>query len=217
MKSNPSWSENNMTNNPSNVSMLTTWPWDCHCGFVGEHCSSKTTRYRCILWSAVCKKKKKKKTETNTSQPCRCAQTHSHTHTSPLLYFTHLKYSVSSCTSMHIYTPTNVHVCVYEWVSIPLLFFVLVAVYYRSQLCNCVGGGSLFSPHLSLSLSFAFISSSLALFFSYSFSWSFAPKQGSEFTFNWQRPLTDCKSTSSCFNSQFLLFVVCLTNSISSG
>lgn len=160
---------------------------------------------------------KKKKTETNTSQPCRCAQTHSHTHTSPLLYFTHLKYSVSSCTSMHIYTPTNVHVCVYEWVSIPLLFFVLVAVYYRSQLCNCVGGGSLFSPHLSLSLSFAFISSSLALFFSYSFSWSFAPKQGSEFTFNWQRPLTDCKSTSSCFNSQFLLFVVCLTNWISSG
>lgn len=121
-------------------------------------------------------KKKKKKTETNTSQPCRCAQTHSHTHTSPLLYFTHLKYSVSSCTSMHIYTPTNVHVCVYEWVSIPLLFFVLVAVYYRSQLCNCVGGGSLFSPHLSLSLSLLLLFLPLSLCFSHTASLEVLPQ-----------------------------------------
>lgn len=199
--------------------MYRCWQLGHEIVIVGLWASIAARKQRAIdaFYEALFAKKKKKKTETNTSQPCRCAQTHSHTHTSPLLYFTHLKYSVSSCTSMHIYTPTNVHVCVYEWVSIPLLFFVLVAVYYRSQLCNCVGGGSLFSPHLSLSLSFAFISSSLALFFSYSFSWSFAPKQGSEFTFNWQRPLTDCKSTSSCFNSQFLLFVVCLTNWISSG
>lgn len=41
MKSNPSWSENNMMNNPSNALMLTTWPWDCHCGFVGEQRSRK--------------------------------------------------------------------------------------------------------------------------------------------------------------------------------
>lgn len=121
-------------------------------------------------------KKKKKKTETNTTQPCRCAQTHSHTHTSPLLYFTHLKYSVSSCTSMHIYTPTNVHVCVYEWVSIPLLFFVLVAVYYRSQLCNCVGGGVAYFLHTSLSLSLLLLFLPLSLCFSHTASLEVLPQ-----------------------------------------
>lgn len=58
------------------------------------------------------------------------------THTSTALFYT---FEIVSDAHIH----THGHVCTQSKththrVSIPLLFFVLVAVYYRSQLCNCV-------------------------------------------------------------------------------
>lgn len=85
MESDPSQSENNMMNNPSNASMLTTELSDRHCGFVGAQRSTRMC-YQRVRWRAVCKK-----TETDTSKFCRCVhnvcvRAHTFTHTSTALF-----------------------------------------------------------------------------------------------------------------------------------
>lgn len=116
--------------------------------------AAKTMCCHCVLRSPVCTK-----TETNTSNLAGVCTFITFSHTPPLLYFTHLKYGVSSRTSMHIKTPTY-RVCVCVWVcmrtlaqtvSIPPLFFVLAVVYYRSRLRNDVEVAYFLQTSLSLS------------------------------------------------------------------
>lgn len=157
--------------------MYRCWQLGHEIVIVGLWASTAARKQRAIdaFYEALFAKKKKRRKPTHLNPVGVHKHIHTHTHTSPLLYFTHLKYSVSSCTSMHIYTPTNVHVCVYVWVSIPLLFFVLVAVYYRSQLCNCVGGVAYFL-HTSLSLSLLLLFLPLSLCFSHTASLEVLPQ-----------------------------------------
>lgn len=89
-----------------------------------------TMCYQCILWSTFAAGRK------SIHVKVARVHTHAHTHTYTALFHTFR--------AMHIYTHKCVRVCVCaqthtETVSIPLLYFVLVVVYYRSRLCNCVG------------------------------------------------------------------------------
>lgn len=106
--------------------------------------AAKTMCYQGILWSTVCKK-----TETNTSKSCRCvlsahkhARSHAHLHCSIFCIWNTMCHLANRCTFTHpqMCERSHTHSDMYaQTVSIPLLFFVLLVVYYRSQLCNCVG------------------------------------------------------------------------------
>lgn len=91
-----------------------------------------------------------------------CVHACAHSHTPPLQFPT---FDIQ-CVILHIDAHLHTHRCVRErshrptlaytctqTVSIPLLFFVLLVVYYRSQLCNCVGVAYFLNIALSLSFS----------------------------------------------------------------
>lgn len=67
-----------------------------------------------------------------------CVNVHTHSHTPPLLYFT-FENTVCHLAYLHTHRPMRVRTFKHSNSFHPTLFFVSVAVHYRSQLCNCVG------------------------------------------------------------------------------
>ena len=141
MKSNPSWSETIRWTIP----LMYRCRQLCHEIVIAGLWASSSAEQCAIntFYEAAFAKKKKRRKPIHLNLAGVCfKRAHSHTckhsHTPPLLYFTSLKYSVCLLPLLHthsgVFTKSNTHT-----VSIPLLFFVWVAVYYRSQVCNCVG------------------------------------------------------------------------------